>query len=278
MDTNTIAELKSKIEAFKKRYGFEIEKKIVGKKEFETYLVKDFGPEPIDPAYNYIRVTHPLGYWVPPAFKAWLQNTTKGSAEKKMNVAANIGSKIHEYIETVFFHQLDVTQNEWIGKQGLNGPDTIAVKNGIDAFCEFWSSQNLTVIAQELKVFSKTYGFAGTIDMVAVDETGQVWVIDWKSGWYKPTYGWQCAAYGLAFQEHFGIEPRLMAALLDKRSGKATGIRYEHNSHLQACYLGVLQAFAGENWKALGEFWPWNLTEFDFLRHQKTINLKEKAA
>lgn len=243
-------ELKSRIELFKNAYSFVVEKKQVGKKEFETYKITAGNS-----VENYIRVTHPLSYWVPPAFKAWLQSNTKEQAAQKMESAGNIGSEIHKVIENCKGDIALIPEVEH--------PE---VRKGVEAFKQFWGEMKLTILAQELQIFSQRYGYAGTIDMIAVDEHGQIWVIDWKSGMYKANYGWQLAAYGMAFKEHFGVEPRLMAVMLDKRSGKASKIAYEHNSHLEACYLGVLQAFAGENWKALGEFWSWNLKEFHGIR------------
>lgn len=275
MDDSILEKLKSRVKYIQGRFAFAVQEKSEGKKIFETYLVKD---KQLHKEQYYLRVTHPLSYWIPPAFKAWLQGNTQKAAEKKMVDAGVMGSKIHEWIELEF--KKNPTDNQidrWIN---INCPHTEeaekAIRNGINAFKEFWSGCGLEIIAQELKVFSNAYGFAGTIDMVGIKD-GEVYIIDWKSGMYKATYGWQLAAYGLAFKELFGVEPKLLAVMLDKRTGKASKIQYEHPSHLESCYLGVLQAFAGENWKTLKEFWPWSLKEFHQIKkpelpEQLTIN------
>lgn len=242
-----INELKERIKGFNETYAFEVEKKEVGKKTFETYFIKNLST---GSGSNYIRVTSPLSYWVPPALKNWFQNNTKEAADKKLVEASNAGSEIHKHIELCHG---DISK--------LPTVDDPQVQNGINAFKEFWSSQSLEIVAQEQRVFSTKYGVAGTIDMLAVSGNDLV-VIDWKSGtFYKPTYGWQLAMYGQCVEELFGVRPKLKVIMLDKRTGKASTINFEHNDFLLSCYLGVLQAFSGENWKALGEFWPWNLNQ-----------------
>lgn len=255
--------LQSTLAAFMSRYSFLIEKKTVGRKEFETYLVKDLGVAQAEPpsGQNYIRVTHALGYWVPPRLKAFFQSNTKKQADQKLKISSFVGSKIHEYIETVFF-KVEIVPALWVARQTRKIVERKQILHGINAFHQFWNGERYTLLAQELQIFSAKYGFAGTIDAVCVNEAGDVVLFDWKSGAYKAAHGWQLAAYALAFEEHFGIKPKLIALMLDKQKGVPTPIRYQHNDYLQACYLGLLQGFAGENWKALGEFWPWNLTKF----------------
>lgn len=272
MTNSNIAEsLSSRIKTFQEKHSFIVENKTAGKKEFETYLVKEN-------AQNYIRVTHPLSYWVKPSRKDQLENknqeallaelkkipmdqmltvenvqsllkSSAQAAKDRFQNAGKVGSSVHAYIEN--------------GKANEDVPEELRpqVEKGIKAYEQFKATNTMQCLTKELKIFSQTFGVAGTIDDVSWDGAN-VYVTDWKTGQYDAKMGWQVAMYGLMFKEHFGIEPKLRLIMLDKYSGKVTPINYEHNSHLEACYLGVLQAFAGENWKALREFWPWALQEF----------------
>lgn len=57
----------------------------------------------------------------------------------------------------------------------------------------------------EKRVYSKKYGYAGTVDLIMTDSKERLWWIDYKSGLYMMSHNMQTAAYEVAYREMEGM-------------------------------------------------------------------------
>lgn len=73
----------------------------------------------------------------------------------------------------------------------------------IDAWDLFIKQFSVQIIEIEMRVHSKKYGFAGTLDRVAI-VNGKISILDIKSGSPQKAYACQTAAYALAYREMTG--------------------------------------------------------------------------
>ena len=67
---------------------------------------------------------------------------------------------------------------------------------------EWWQASGLTIYRTEMKVSCRFCGYGGTLDALAHDGEGRLWVLDWKSSKrISDEYGLQAAAYSHASTE-----------------------------------------------------------------------------
>ena len=117
----------------------------------------------------------------------------------KKEEAASIGSQTHEYAEK-------------FGMSILNGQDLPEidpdsdekVKNGIDAFLQWFNAHNVKFKATERMLYSEENGYVGLTDAIAIVD-GKNTLIDYKTskGIYSE-YRYQIAAYCAAYEEETG--------------------------------------------------------------------------
>ena len=123
--------------------------------------------------------------------------------------AADIGSQAHKWIESLL--------------RGTEEP--LPADRQVKSACEAamrWLSQNIPeALDCERKVFSVRYGYAGTLDKVAVIH-GERCVLDWKTGnAIYPEHKIQTAAYAKAYTEETGEEISCRWLIrLGKKDGK----------------------------------------------------------
>lgn len=75
---------------------------------------------------------------------------------------------------------------------------------------EYWlKTEKLEIIGGDTKIASLEYGYGGSLDALALDENGDLVIIDFKTGnslWDSHSY--QVAAYSQAFKETYGLAYR----------------------------------------------------------------------
>jgi len=84
---------------------------------------------------------------------------------KEWDETAKFGTHIHKLIE------------DYINGKELNELEKKQITHAI-RFIETAGFEN---IATEIKVYSPVLGLAGTIDWIAIDKKGRLWIIDWKT-------------------------------------------------------------------------------------------------
>ena len=104
---------------------------------------------------------------------------------------------------------------------------------------------NLTVIASEKPYYHKLFKFAGTIDATAVDENGDVWIIDFKTGSKKgtPAASIQLAGYELLLkQDSRDLNFKRVILYVDK-VGMVEAPYFCKDSDDMRVFLGMLNSY-----------------------------------
>jgi hypothetical protein len=124
----------------------------------------------------------------------------------KSTDAADIGTMIHEWIE------------KWITGKKPETPINVQMKQATDSFLKWVDDNNVKFVDSERMVYSKKWGYAGTLDFTAT--IGKEFVIgDIKTStgiWDE--YWLQVAAYEQAFREEFADKDVARAVIV--RVGK----------------------------------------------------------
>lgn len=129
-----------------------------------------------------------------------LADEMKKSYRKKSSSAANTGTLAHNYLEGAIKYKLGV--NDLPPKKPVN----VEALNAISAYAEFAKHYEIEYIESEPKVYSKLYGYAGTLDLDCIIN-GKRCIVDFKtSNGIYPEAFLQTAAYQQARQEEFGIK------------------------------------------------------------------------
>lgn len=142
----------------------------------------------------------------------------KNAHKDKLEEAAEVGHIAHAWIEQYIKAVLkgdEARKLELLAKF----PDDERARNCCVAALTWMQQHNVRWICTERKIYSKLYGYAGTMDgMALVDSCGDylcckhrfkdhLSVIDWKSSNYLYLeYLFQTAAYEQAHEEEFGVD------------------------------------------------------------------------
>ena len=122
-----------------------------------------------------------------------LAEAKKAAAEKK-DLAAEIGKAIHRWVELYIKGELPEM------------PEDDRVAEGVNNFVRWLDESKMKLIDSEKIVYSKRYGFVGTLDITA-ERDGKLYLLDIKTGnAIYPEYRIQTAAYLMADKEESGRE------------------------------------------------------------------------
>lgn len=123
-----------------------------------------------------------------------LLKLAKAEAERQKQEAADLGTQIHKWCE------------EYIRGNNPEMPEDDKVLTGVNSFLEWMSQNKAKFLETEKVVYSKKYGYVGTLDIVA-EIDGKLYLIDIKTG--NGLYSevkMQTAAYLMAEIEETGRE------------------------------------------------------------------------
>lgn len=97
-----------------------------------------------------------------------------------------------------------------MGWKGVKFPDLtdneiVDCDKYLNGFLLFIERESYVIIACELRVHSHKHGFAGTLDILALDSKGRLCILDIKTvAKLSPTVALQLAGYGFLFTETYG--------------------------------------------------------------------------
>ena len=136
-------------------------------------------------------------------------NDGRFAHRRKKEEAADIGSIAHAWVEQLLRGGVAAS------------PIEPRAKSCCDAAVAWLSKYLPHGLAFERKIYSRRYGFAGTLDKIAVID-GQLCLIDWKTGnAVYPEHRLQTAAYAAAYTEETGQEiKKRWIVRLGKTDGK----------------------------------------------------------
>jgi len=161
-----------------------------------------------------------------------LERLYKESMEHTDNVsddASLVGSVVHGLVEDFIK-----------GKEIPNQSDP-AVVNCWNLFLDWWNQQNYKVVDIEKKLFSKKYGYVGTLDLVVKNDKGEFVLIDLKTS-NQIVFGYvlQANAYKQAYEEETGRKISSCFCLrVGKKDTKVEIAPIPLNKKLFNTFLGV---------------------------------------
>ena len=159
----------------------------------------------------------------------------KTNAKKQGDSILNIGSMVHKFCEM------------WLKSEKFTEPSDPVVKACFDKFKKFWKKHKLKLVESEKILYSER-GYCGTLDLVAIDPKGNLWLIDIKTSkgiFINMVH--QVHGYKLAYEEQTGKKINKMYIVrLPKDNGdfEARHILYK-KEHLKA-FLGLLSCHKSE--------------------------------
>ncbi len=151
----------------------------------------------------------------------------KNIYKKKASEAADVGSRVHQAIDTIIRGETPVISDD--------------IKAGVQGFLDWKASNSLKIELGDTKLGSKLFGYGGSLDMVAFDGNEAI-IFDFKTtkkrkdrdhGIY-PEAAFQLSSYANAFTERFGIPVKAVYGLwLDKEK---PGFKAVKVSDINACF------------------------------------------
>ena len=157
-------------------------------------------------------------------------------AESKGNLKQtkilSTGKLVHGFIE------------KFVNGEEFIKPEDPVVLDCLNKFITWWTKGGFTKIASE-KIVCLPGGFAGTIDLVAKDKEGRVWLIDIKtSNGIFVSVVHQLHGYKYAYEKQTGKKIDRMCIVRLPKDGSDIEVRrvLSKNQHLKA-FLGLLSAY-----------------------------------
>lgn len=148
--------------------------------------------------------------------------------------AANTGTVVHAYAEK--WARFCMGKGEEPAR-----PVNPAAARGVDAFHSWLDSHTVEFLYAEKKVYSRQYGYAGTVDLVARID-GVVTLADYKtsSGWWEE-YDAQVAAYREAVEEELDLGiGRSLGLLFNKETGEFQPVHIQDHDGDVMAFLNML--------------------------------------
>lgn len=125
--------------------------------------------------------------------KEWYTQARKRHDEIKKE-AGTLGSRVHAYIESALHAIINGDEAPPLPEEADD-----RIHAGIDAFRAWWESSSFHPIGVEVPVAHTHLGYAGTIDVLAINSLGEPVIVDWKtSKSLHGSYIRQIGAYSLA--------------------------------------------------------------------------------
>lgn len=142
---------------------------------------------------RYPSVTTVLSIIRSPALERWRGELGNVEADRRRDEAAAIGTKLHQLCALFNGNtkrMFDISDDQ--------------LRAMFDAYCAWFYTAVERVVATEIPVFNRVYGYAGTIDLIAVlkgDHSPSVIDLKTTNGFW-PDQPLQLAAYREAWYEH----------------------------------------------------------------------------
>ena len=162
-----------------------------------------------------------------PGINDWMVKMGREEGTRLRDEGGEIGRMVH-HAGLRLFKGEGYGSFEW-SQLGHPTPEDERVRNAVAALDLLRRERNLVPMGAECFVWSRDYGYAGTVDLAA-DAGGRVDLYDWKtSGALYPEAWLQLAAYATAFTESYGVDVRrIYPVRLDRGQPTLTGPRRVH--------------------------------------------------
>ena len=159
----------------------------------------------------------------------------RSNARKQNENILSIGSIVHKLVE------------KWLKGEKITKPDNTIVANCFMKFQKFWKKHKLKLVESEKILYSER-GYCGTLDLIAIDPQGNLWLIDIKTSkgiFINMVH--QVHGYKLAYEEQTGKKVNKMYIVRLPKTDEdfeARHILYK-KEHIKA-FLGLLSCHKSE--------------------------------
>ena len=162
-----------------------------------------------------------------PGVNDWRVKLGREESDRLKVEGGDIGTMVHKAGLRLFRGE-GYGSYEW-SQLGSPTPDDERVRNAVRALELLRKERNLVPIAAECFVWTRAFGYAGTLDLAADNGDGTVDLYDWKtSGAIYPEVWLQLAAYAAAWDACYGIPVRrIYPVRLDRGLPNAKSAFYE---------------------------------------------------
>lgn len=106
--------------------------------------------------------------WVKRQLIKWKLRVGEKAANRISRVTSSFGSACHKIVAN------------YLDNDKIDDPSSEKVLRAIERWKKWWHEQDLKVIATEQMIHNKDY--AGTVDLIAKDKDGKIYILDWKFG------------------------------------------------------------------------------------------------
>jgi len=157
-----------------------------------------------------------------------------GIDKEQLNIAQKFGNAVHKMIELYDKEILDIKKLD---------PRLKPYLNGYKKFKEYY---NIDIIETELRLISKKYMYAGTIDKV-VKLNDKIIIIDFKTGAIMPYHALQLVAYTQLYKENKKIKCSIerMCVKIEENDYKIKKFKEKGDFNIFLSALNI------SNWKKL---------------------------
>ena len=175
-----------------------------------------------------------------PGVNAWREKLGKEEATRLKEEGGDIGTMAHKAGLRLFKGE-GYGSFEW-SLLGHPTPEDERVRNAVRALDLLRRERNLVPMGAEAFVWSRDYGYAGTLDLAADNGDGTVDLYDWKtSNALYPEVWLQLAAYAVAWTECYDVPVRrIYPVRLDRGRPDAKSAVYEADKFKD---YGITDAF-----------------------------------
>lgn len=182
-----------------------------------------------DTGEKFLSVTTILDVIQEKKMQDWMKNNSRAAIDKRLQVTADIGNRIHDAIEQFIKHGQTPTDAD------LQAP--------FQHWLDMLTKHKIIVQHSELPLASRILGIAGTTDLVGEFE-GKKSIMDIKTGFFSKKAGWQMALYKFAYEESFQEQGLGMVGLQIKRDGsEAKAFVFEHYDWCLKTAVAALECF-----------------------------------
>ena len=185
-------------------------------------------------------VTTILGFVAKPHLIKWANNLgLEGiDSSKFVDQMATIGTIAHAFCEC---H----VQGMELDTSNLNPEHVDKAESSAIRFMAWWDSMGFKLLHSELQMVSEDWQVGGTLDIVAVDPDGKIWVIDLKtSKAIYPEHLVQCCAYAEMFEETHGdagpVDVRAVVRIGKTEDDDDFEVKTVNHPHIATEYFGIL--------------------------------------
>jgi len=183
--------------------------------------------------YELESVTTNLRVISKPGVNDWRVKLGREESDRLKVEGSDIGTMVHKAGLRLFKGE-GYGSYEW-SQLGCPMPEDERVRNAVRALELLRKERNLVPIAAEAFVWTRAFGYAGTLDLAADNGDGTVDLYDWKtSGAIYPEVWLQLAAYAAAWDACYGIPVRrIYPVRLDRGRPDARSVHYEAEDYME---------------------------------------------